>query len=233
MNAETRDPGARPPLRRPNVVAAFDVDKTLTTHDCVVPFLRRVGGRRFLMRLAIRTPELAVAVLRRRRDRIKALATRAAVRGRRHDEIVDEARSFADDVWERWMRPDTVARLRWHIEAGHRVVLVSASYRDYLEPLAERLGAHAVLSTELEVRNGICTGDLDGPNCRGSVKAERLRAWIAAQEMPGADIHAYGDSAGDRDLLALAHHPTLVGSSPIDVVPESSLARIGSDEVPS
>jgi phosphatidylglycerophosphatase C len=233
MTPETRDPGARPPLRRPNVVAAFDVDKTLTTHDCVVPFLRRVGGRRFLLRLAMRSPELAVAVVRRRRDRIKALATRAAVRGRRHDEIVDEARSFAEVVWERWMRPDTVARLRWHLEEGHRVVLVSASYRDYLEPLAERLGAHAVLSTELEVRDGICTGNLDGPNCRAAVKAERLRTWITEQKISGVEIHAYGDSAGDRDLLALADHPTLVRSSPIDVAPEVSTAESSPDGVPT
>ena len=32
-----------PPRR---VVAAFDVDGTVTTRDCVVPFLRRVGGDR-------------------------------------------------------------------------------------------------------------------------------------------------------------------------------------------
>lgn len=222
MGSDTRESPSRP-----TVVAAFDVDNTLTTRDCVIPFLRRVGGRRFVMRLVAGSPQLAVAVARRRRDRVKALATRAAVRGRRHTDVEAEARRFAETVWESRMRPDTVARLRWHLGEGHRVVLVSASYREYLTPLAERLGAHAVLATELEVRDGICTGELRGPNCRAAVKAERLRSWIATQEfdMQGFDtveIHAYGDSAGDRELLALADHATLVGASPIAVAPDAA-----------
>lgn len=212
------DPVTRSSSSRP-VVAAFDVDKTLTTRDCVIPFLRRVGGATFVGRLVARAPRLVVAVLRRRRDRIKALATRAAVQGRPLVEVDAVAQRFADEVWERHMRPDTVARLRWHVAQGHRVVLVSASYRNYLAPLAERLGAHDVISTELEVEDGICTGELRGPNCRAAVKADRLRAWLERSGLSDVEIHAYGDSAGDRDLLAMADRPTLVGSSTIDAAP--------------
>ena len=212
------DPVTRRSSSRP-VVAAFDVDKTLTTRDCVIPFLRRVGGSTFVGRLAARAPQLVVAVLRRRRDRVKALATRAAPKGRSVAEVDTVAQRFADEVWERHMRPDTVARLRWHVAQGHRVVLVSASYRNYLAPLAERLGAHDVISTELEVEGGICTGELHGPNCRAAVKADRLRAWLETSGLSDVEIHAYGDSAGDRELLAMADRPTLVGSSTIDAAP--------------
>lgn len=214
MDPVTRDRSTRP------VVAAFDVDKTLTTRDCVVPFLWKVGGPVLVVRLLPRIPQLLVAVLRRRRDRIKAIATRAAVRGIPLSRIDIVACRYADQVWARRMRPDTVARLNWHVKQGHHVVLVSASYRNYLEPLAARLGVRGVISTELEVRDGICTGGLLGPNCRATVKPERLRAWMDAEGLSGAVIHAYGDSAGDRDLLALADHPTLVGTSVIAVSPE-------------
>ena len=221
------DPMTRSSSSRP-VVAAFDVDKTLTTRDCVVPFLRRVGGVAFLGRLAVRSPQLLVAVLRRRRDRIKALATRAAVRGRSLVDVDAVAQRFALEVWERRMRPDSVARLRWHLTQGHRVVLVSASYRNYLVPLADRLGVHDVISTELAVDNGICTGELRGPNCRAVVKADRLRAWLVESGLSAAEIHAYGDSAGDRDLLAMADHPTLVGATKIDVVPHAVMSGASS-----
>lgn len=222
------DPVTRDPSTRPVVVAAFDVDKTLTTRDCVVPFLRRVGGAAFVGRLAVRSPQLLMAILQRRRDRIKAIATRAAVRGRTVADVDTLAARFCDEVWNRHMRPDTVARLSWHVSRGHRVVLVSASYRNYLEPLAQRLGAHAVISTELEVENGVCTGELRGPNCRAAVKAERLRAWIEHQGWPVVEIHAYGDSAGDREMLAEAHHATLVGVSPIGAEPNTSGAGVSS-----
>ena len=56
-------------------VAAFDVDGTLTRRDCVVPFIRRVGGTvPVAARLAMRSHRLLPAVLRRDRDEVKALA---------------------------------------------------------------------------------------------------------------------------------------------------------------
>ena len=212
------DSGARDLSARPVVVAAFDVDKTLTTRDCVIPFLRRVGGSAFVLRLLGRGPQLVLAIARRRRDHVKSIATRAAVRGKAVAIVDDQAHRFAEDVWSTRMRPDTVSRLRWHLDRDHRVVLVSASFRNYLEPLARRLGAHAVLATELAVENGVCTGELLGPNCRAEVKAERLRGWVREQGFTDVEIWAYGDSAGDRQLLALADHATLVGH---DLVPSS------------
>lgn len=202
------------------VVAAFDVDKTLTTHDCVLPFLRRVGGAGFAAGLLRRTPSLTVAALRQRRDRAKLLMTRAAVTGRSAVDVDRIARDFADHVWESRMRPDTVARLRWHVRSGHRVVLVSASYRNYLEPLAERLGVEAVLSTELEIVDGICTGELAGPNCRAAEKVTRLSDWLESRRIESPEIYAYGDSSGDRQLLELSDHPVLVGSRRLDETPE-------------
>lgn len=215
------DPSTQSAATRAVVVAAFDVDKTLTTRDCVVPFLRLVGGRRFVLRLLRRSPVLIGSVLRRRRDRIKAVVTRVALAERPLAEVDAAAQVFAERVWGRHMRPDTVARLRWHLAQDHRVVLVSASYRNYLEPLARRLGAHAVLSTELEVVDGVCTGELQGANCRAGVKVERLRAWIDDHGWDSTVIHAYGDSAGDLPMLGIAHHAYRVGSDPLPEVPET------------
>lgn len=219
MDTGRIESSAGPSGTRP-VVAAFDVDKTLTTHDCVLPFLRRVGGTSFVTGLVRRSPNLASAALTRRRDWAKAILTRAAVTGRRVVDVDRIAREFADFVWDRRMRPDTVARLTWHLGEGHRVVLVSASYRNYLEPLATRLGAEAVLSTELEVSNGICTGELVGPNCRAAVKAERLTDWMRVAGIDAPVVYAYGDSSGDREMLALSDHPVLVGSRSLSESPE-------------
>jgi phosphatidylglycerophosphatase C len=85
---------------------------------------------------------------------------------------------------------------------------VSASLRAYLDEVARRLGVDALLCTELEVDDdGRCTGRMKGGNCRGPAKATRLRAYLGDREVT---LWAYGDSAGDREMLALADHPTLV-----------------------
>jgi phosphatidylglycerophosphatase C len=115
------------------------------------------------------------------------------------------------------LRDDTVVRLRSHIDAGHRVVIVSASYEDYLMPVASELGVEAVLSSRLAVVNGRCTGQLEGANCRGAEKVRRLEAWLHGHGLAREDIelYAYGDSSGDRELLAWADHPTWIGADPI------------------
>lgn len=186
-------------------VAAFDVDGTITSRDCVVPYMRQVTGTvKIGARLLSRPDRLVPVLVRRDRDQLKALASAAAFRGHRHDRLVEAAQNFAAEVHTSWLRADTVERLRDHQSSGHRVVLVSASYELYLQPLAELLGIHDVLATRLVVRDGIVTGDLDGPNCRGPEKVRRLHAWLD-EEFGGRSnvtVTAYGDSAGDREMLA-------------------------------
>jgi phosphatidylglycerophosphatase C len=98
-----------------------------------------------------------------------------------------------------------VQSLHGHADAGHTVLLVSASFEVYLRPLAELLGAHDVLAVRLEVGDdGILTGRLEGPNCRGPEKVVRLHDWLDRHAGGRGAVHltAYGDSRGDRELLA-------------------------------
>lgn len=205
---------------RPAVVAAFDLDKTLTRRDCVLPFAWRLGRLRLVVRLVADLPRLAVAAARRNRDEVKAVLTRCAFRGQTVERVRAVGSDFAEFVTREWMRSDTTARLRWHREQGHRVVLVSASYAPYVEPIGRHLGADAVLATEIDVdRNGRCSGRLRGANCRGPEKERRLREWMAERGHVEPVIFAYGDSTGDTHLLAMAHHSCRVTATPIEASP--------------
>lgn len=205
------------------IVAAFDLDKTLTTRDCVLPFLWRAGRWGFAGRLVVRLPALVVAGLRRDRDTAKAILTRSALRGRRATDVDELGRRFADHVLATWMRPDTTARLRWHLGSGHDVVIVSASYETYVRHIAERIGARAALATRVGIDSaGLCTGSLEGANCRGSEKVSRIRAWFANEGFVPELVYAYGDSSGDRHLLEMASHPHLVGKTLLADRPEAS-----------
>ena len=196
-------------------VAAFDVDGTLTTRDCVVPFLRRVRGVGGLAgALAARSGRLVPALVRRDRDAVKAVATEAAFTDRPVAEVEALGTTFAAEVHHDWLRAEVVDRLHRHRADGHTVVLVSASFGAYLRPLAALLGGAAVIATELEIDgNGICTGRLDGGNCRGAAKVLRLHEWLSSTAGGRSDVElwAYGDSPGDRPLLADADHAVWVG----------------------
>ena len=205
----------------PPVVAAFDFDGTLSTRDCVVPFLFRLEGRvRLAQRIVARPALLAKAVVRRDRNQLKALAIHAAFAGRSTEMVSNLGRAFASTVHDSWLRPDTIARLAWHRGQGHRVVLVSASLGAYLHAVGDLLGVDAVLCTEAVVGpDGRYTGRMAGDNCRGPEKVRRLHAWLAEHELLDAELWAYGDSNGDRELLAAAMHPFLVKDITVSAVP--------------
>jgi phosphatidylglycerophosphatase C len=127
---------------------------------------------------------------------------------------------FAQYVLVNWLRPDTLRRLRWHQQAGHRIVLVSASLSAYLRPLALRLGIDDVLCTD-STRAGDRYGDrLVGLNCRADEKRRRLEQWLEEQRWVHAEVWAYGNSAGDRELLARADHAVWVTGATISEIPE-------------
>ena len=194
----------------PPVVAAFDVDGTLTTRDCVTPFLRRAAGRRLWTTLLRHPLVLAASLARRDRDRLKELAC-SALRGTDSSAIDALGVAFAREVEAGRLRDDTLARLRRHRELGHTVILASASLDTYLVPLGESLGVDAVVCTVLERDAGErLTGRLVGANCRGAEKARRVREWLEGAGLAGAELWAYGDSSGDDELLALADHPLRV-----------------------
>ncbi len=210
--------------RRP-VVAAFDVDGTLTVRDCVAPFLIRLGGRRALLRATLRRPlATAVALLRRDRDRLKEVVVGGVLRRRAVADVERAGASFAQQISERWLRSDTVARLRWHQRHGHRTVLVSASLGPYLRPLGRLLGVDAVICTDGRADGDTYADRLDGSNCRAAEKPRRLRAWMGEHQLADAELWAYGDSRGDRELLAAADHAHLVGAAPLAEVPAGAAA---------
>lgn len=193
-------------------VAAFDVDNTLTVRDCVVPFMRSVAGVSRLTRVVFSDIGQTIGSIRKRdRDSLKIKFVQGVFAGRDAREVEALGIQFASKVADGWLRGDVAARMRWHQDQGHVVILVSASLGAYLHPLGDLLEVDAVLCTELEEVSGVLTGKLIGQNCRGAEKAVRIQKWCLDSGMTSDDlVYAYGDSSGDVQLLDLFSHPTWV-----------------------
>jgi phosphatidylglycerophosphatase C len=200
-----------PPAPDGTPVAAFDFDGTLSRRDTFLPFLQKVCGAQRLYRALARSgPALSrMAVGRADRDAVKDALLVRLLAGHPADELAEQGGAYAEFLRASdRLRPDTLARAGDHLERGHRVVVVSASPSVYLEPLAQALGFDAALATRLEVDDrGCITGRMLGGNCRGPEKVARLEAWL---EGASPHLYAYGNSSGDRELLARAHVGVMV-----------------------
>lgn len=188
-------------------VAAFDFDGTLTVRDMFMPFLARLTGRRAMSSILGGAGAEMVRLGDRSRDTAKTIVLRRAMAGRSESEVLEAGRRYADHLLPR-LRADGLERVAWHRHHGHKVVLVSASLEVYLRPLAEQLGLDGVEAVKLTVIEGLLTGEMTGPNCRGPEKVVRLDRWLGQAGLERSDIElwAYGDSAGDTELLAAADH---------------------------
>jgi phosphatidylglycerophosphatase C len=107
--------------------------------------------------------------------------------------------------------------MKWHQQQGDDLVLVTASLSPYVKPLAASMGISSVLCSELVIDGSEFTGELAEGNCRGAEKARRLAQWLQNRHLD----YAYGDSAGDDAMLALATTAVRVGRR--DVVMASSV----------
>ncbi len=195
--------GARQSPQAFRPLVAFDFDGTLTDRDSFTAFLAwRAGGAKYVSGLFALTPALVGYVFDRDRGRLKAAAVRQFLGGASRSELEAAAQAFAADHGRALLRPDALrAWRRWQAE-GARLVIVTASPELVVAPIARALGADQLIGTRL-VFDGAdrVTGALDGANCRGLEKVRRLR------EAFGEDVAleaAYGDTDGDREMLALA-----------------------------
>jgi phosphatidylglycerophosphatase C len=195
-------------------VAAFDVDGTLLSYDSLPGFLVTVAGVRAFTSAVMRlSPSMARSALGRGdRDITKEALTTAVLTGRDAADVDAQGAMYAQRLEGR-VRPAFANEIVHHASRGRACVLVSASFTAYLQPLGDRLRVDAVLATALHVDGeGRLSGKFDGPNCRGSEKVRRLETWLASQpSLEGAELWAYGDSAGDEELLARADHACKVG----------------------
>ena len=191
-------------------VACFDFDGTLTRTDTLGPFLRETAGTGALLRaFAADAPRLVLAAIGlASRDVAKERMLRRLFAGRDLSDLAVRGREYGDRVATKQLRPDMIARVRWHESEGHEVAIVSASLDLYIDRVAELLRIPTVLCSRLAVdAEGRVMGRIVGGNCRGPAKLARIREHFGAD---GYELWAYGDSGGDAEMLAAAEHPVRV-----------------------
>jgi len=186
-------------------LALFDFDGTITTREMMRDFmLRAVAPRRLACGKVLLAPWYGGYKL----GVVSGTAARAAIvrfgfSGVPLDVLQTHGAAFAAEALPAVLRPEALARIRWHRRQGDTVAVVSGALDLYLAPWCHTHGL-ALICSALEHRHGRFTGRYLGAQCVGEEKARRVRAQydLAAYER----VYAYGDTHEDLPLLDLAHH---------------------------
>jgi len=184
-------------------LALFDFDGTITFGDTFKPFLYFAGrAPRIIAGTLLLSPMIAGYELGLvPASQMRVAAARVAFAGRSERDILDLGRRYATSL-NRRVRPEALARIRWHQERGHEIVVVSASLDVYLRAWCEQLNL-PLICTQLEASAGILTGRYENGDCTGREKAKRVQSKYDLTSY--STIYAYGDTAEDTELLGLAN----------------------------
>lgn len=104
----------------------------------------------------------------------------------------------------------TQALLDMHLEAGHELLILTATNRFVTEPIATALAVPNLLATDPEIRDGRYTGEIAGIPCFQDGKIRRLEAWLAENNRNPSRRWFYSDSQNDLPLLREVDYPVAV-----------------------
>lgn len=189
------------------VVAAFDFDGTITYCDTLLPFLFSFTSLwKMSLNLLLLSPTFVSFSLGKcSREKAKEAILTRFIKGIPSHQLEKMGVNFALKKLNRFVKSSALDRIQWHRQQGHHCILVSASIDVYLEPWAKQIGFSHVLSSRLQMDDRTkATGKLEGPNCRGPEKVKRLEEILGKPK--NYTLYAYGDSPGDRELLAYADY---------------------------
>lgn len=187
-------------------IAVFDFDGTLTTKDTLMLFIRySCGTMRFILGMALFSPLIILMMLRLYPNwKCKEKVFSYFFKGMPYEKFKKLGEDFGKQFHSTILRPSMEERLQWHLEQGHKVYVISASIEEWVAPFFRSFGDVTVLATKVKP-------DLSGfasNNCYGQEKVERLLK--AEPDRESYYLYAYGDSRGDREMLAFSDSPTLV-----------------------
>ncbi|MTI38748.1 HAD-IB family hydrolase [Fulvivirga lutimaris] len=187
-------------------LALFDFDGTITTKDSFIEFLKfHKGNLNFLLGFTWLSPYLVAMKLGLIPNwKAKEIVLKYFLANLSVEDMKKVSADFSLRIIPALIRNKAIDRIKKHQENGDDIYLVSASAENWLKPWCDQIGMK-LIGTRLETIDGKITGKIDGNNCYGPEKVARIKAEINISNY--SEIYAYGDSRGDKEMLALADHP--------------------------
>lgn len=105
---------------------------------------------------------------------------------------------------------DALKIINDHQKQGHEIVLFSAESNYMVEPIGELIEVDKFICTELEVENGLFSGQFKEPFCYGDGKLKKLHDYAKSHDLDLKKCFVYSDSIVDLPSLKAVGNPIVV-----------------------
>lgn len=186
------------------IIVVFDFDGTLTTKDTLLEFVKFCfGTRRLCIGLFCFLPLIFLMKLGVYSNwKCKQKFFSWFYKDMEYEKFKELGRLFAKKACS-LLKDGVVEEIQRFQKGNAYTYIVSASVEDWVAPVASCLKVDKVLGTKVEVNSeGKLTGFFSTENCYGQEKVNRF-----LKEEPNRDeyyLYAYGDSRGDKEMIAFA-----------------------------
>jgi len=138
--------------------------------------------------------------------------------GMTEQKISDFGKKIFKDELVHLIRPEMVEEINKQKENNARLVILSAAIPYICEPLARHLKFDDIICTELEVADGILTGNTIGPICLKDEKPIQLKNYCMLHNCSLKKAYYFGDSIEDLPALNIVGYPVCIN-------PDKKLAK--------
>lgn len=182
----------------------FDFDGTITTKDTLIEFVHFFRGRRqYLLGMLMLAPYMGLYALKLIPNwKAKQFFLSQYFKGEKLAHFNAKCLEFSRKALPSLIRPAAREAIETYRRENATIAVVSASAENWVKPWCDE-NRILCLATQLEVNQGIITGKISGRNCYGDEKVCRIKERFDLSAF--SEVIAYGDSAGDKEMLALAH----------------------------
>ncbi len=193
----------------PEVGAFFDLDQTLLAGFSAFAFFRERAASGRISPREISDSLLGALSFALGRTGFSGMmaASTAAYRGLAESVLRETGQEVFEKHLARQVYPEARALVAAHRARGHTLAIVSSATPYQTELVAEALGIPHVLSTRLEVEDGVFTGRVVKPTCWQEGKLHYATELAEREGIDLAESWFYTDSAEDLPLLEAVGHP--------------------------
>jgi len=180
----------------------FDFDGTLTYKDTMFLYLKFYNSTKFYVQFVKHIPLFILLKLKLAdAEKVKKSFISSILKGESRAKIDKKAQSFFEKFERDIFRKNALEFIQNIDRTQTECYIVSASLDIWVKPFAEKLNIK-LLATQAEFADDIFTGNFIGKNCNGPEKVKRIIEAVKGRKFD--KTIAFGDTSGDREMLAWA-----------------------------